>query len=462
LLAGGGIEAPARGKRAAGHRTGEDGLLTRTRVLLAAAGVAALLAGAGLTRAIAGPPDTRTISLRNIHTDETLTVEYMRRGQHVAEAMKQINWIMRDWRKDETTRIDPELIDLLWEVHSELGSKAPINIISAFRSRATNDMLRKTVGGQAAESRHILGQAADVQFPDIPLKQLRYSALIRERGGVGYYPTSGTPFVHIDTDRVRSWPRLPRHELALLFRNGTTKHLPTDGEPITPEDVKKARQGHAELAQEMAEYHALRQRPRDTTLVASAGTPRPQPAARAPQASSSVAMLAPPPPKLVSEPRPAERPSASDRRELAALASMAAMPQLVSGPTPAVRPRPVATTAMPPGATAAEPTLQLASLGGDSAQPGAAPAAEPRIDGRFDWGSAWLQAPAYDEEHPDEDSYRPFPITPFLTDNASPDNRSFTGGATESLDQVAGLLWDRQFDGEAAALAAVRTVATAR
>lgn len=431
-------------------------------MLLAAAGAAALLAGAALTRATAAPPDTRTISLRNIHTDETLTVEYMRRGRHVPEAMKQINWIMRDWRKDETTRMDPELIDLIWEVHNELGSKEAINIISAFRSRATNDMLRKTVGGQAAESRHISGQAADVQFPDVPLKQLRYSALIRERGGVGYYPTSGTPFVHIDTDRVRAWPRLPRHELALLFPSGRTQHVPTDGEPITPEDVKKARQSYAGLAQEMAEYHALRQRPHETTLVASAGAPRPQPAARAPQASS-VAMLAPPPPKLVSEPRPADRPSASDRRELAALATMASMPQLVSGPTPAVRPRPVATTAPPPGTPIAEPTLQLASLGGDSVQPGASPAAEPRIQGRFDWGSAWLQAPAYDEEHPDEDSYRPFPITPFLTDTASPDNRSFTAGTAppEPLSRIANLLWDGQFNGEAAALAAVRTVTTA-
>ena len=86
-----------------------------------------------------------------------------------------------------------------------------------FARAITNDMLRRTVGGQASESRHILGKAADVHFPDVPLKNLRYSALIRERGGVGYYPTSALPFVHVDTDRVRAWPRLPRYELALLF-----------------------------------------------------------------------------------------------------------------------------------------------------------------------------------------------------------------------------------------------------
>ena len=82
--------------------------------------------------------------------------------------------ILRDWRRNEATKMDPELIDLLWEVHSELGSAEPIHIISGYRSRGTNDLLRKTVGGQAKESRHILGKAADVHFPDVPVKALRY------------------------------------------------------------------------------------------------------------------------------------------------------------------------------------------------------------------------------------------------------------------------------------------------
>ena len=76
-------------------------------------------------------------------------------------------------------------------------------VISGYRSRDTNEMLRRTVGGQASQSRHILGKAADVHFPDVPLRMLRYSALIRERGGVGYYPTSD--FVHVDVGRVRTW-----------------------------------------------------------------------------------------------------------------------------------------------------------------------------------------------------------------------------------------------------------------
>ena len=173
----------------------------------------------------------RTISFYNIHNQETLVSTYKKDGKYLPAEMEKINWILRDWRRNEATRMDPELIDLLWEVHSELGSREPIHIISGYRSRGTNDMLRKSVGGQAKESRHILGKAADVHFPDVPVKNLRYSALIREKGGVGYYPTSAIPFVHMDIDRVRAWPRLPRAELALLFPRGSSQHVPADGVP---------------------------------------------------------------------------------------------------------------------------------------------------------------------------------------------------------------------------------------
>ena len=197
---------------------------------------AALAAGAtGITA-----DARRTISLYNIHTKETLTSTYKVNGKYVPAEMEKINWILRDWRKNEATTMDPQLIDLLWEVHSELGSRRADTHHLGLRSHGTNEMLRKTVGGQASQSRHILGKAADVHFPDVPVKNLRYSALIREKGGVGYYPTSAIPFVHMDIDRVRAWPRLPRAELALLFPSGRTQHVPADGVPITKDDVREA------------------------------------------------------------------------------------------------------------------------------------------------------------------------------------------------------------------------------
>jgi uncharacterized protein YcbK (DUF882 family) len=311
----------------------------------------------------------RTISFYNIHTQETLTVQYMKDGKHLAPAMEQINWILRDWRLDEKTTMDPDLIDLVWEIHNQLGSTEPIHIISGFRSHTTNEMLRRTVGGQASQSRHILGKAMDVYFPDVPLKTLRYSALIRERGGVGYYPTSAIPFVHIDTDRVRAWPRLPRTELALLFPSGHTQHVPDDGGNLTRADFVRAQASNPELAQEVAALHSDR-----VPLQLASLTPA-----------------------LRSAPRLAERPlaqgtmaSSADRARLAEL--LREEPQLLNPPAPASR-----NAAKPPAAEDAYLSTQ------DGAP------------------VTFAAAPAYDDEHPEELSYRPFAIAPLLTPTASPD-----------------------------------------
>ena len=338
----------------------------------------------------------RTISLYNIHTKETLTVQYMKDGKRIPKAMDQINWILRDFRKDEKTEMDPDLIDLLWEVHTELGSAEPINIISGYRSRETNEMLRKTVGGQASQSRHILGKAADVSFPDVPVKRLRYSALIRERGGVGYYPTSATPFVHMDTDRVRAWPRLPRTELALLFPSGRTQHVPDDGEPLTKDDVIKARAGNSALVAEVAAFNDLRTRAKASPF--------------------QVASLGPSLPQLLVPPRPAERPatldtrpSERDRATLAALVAEPDPPRLLQAPAPVNR-RETVRSQGEMQVSAADPIGDL--VNGNRFARSLSDSPKP----------TFVPATAFDEEHPEELSYRPFPIAPFLTATASGDD----------------------------------------
>jgi uncharacterized protein YcbK (DUF882 family) len=386
----------------------------------------------------------RTISLYNIHSKETLTIQYMKAGKHVPEAMEKVNWMLRDWRRDEATRMDPDLIDLMWEIHNELGSAEPIHIISGYRSKGTNEMLRRTVGGQASQSRHILGQAADVHFPDVPIKKLRYSALIRERGGVGYYPTSAIPFVHLDIDRVRAWPRLPRNELALLFPNGRTQHLPEDGEPISMDDVKRARAANTELAQQIAAYHQERTRPKSAVQVASLTPSLPQ-------------LLAPP--RLVERSAGlGTRPSDLERAKLAALA--ADPPRLLSEPKPASRKAPAA------GST----TSWAGELRVAAADPGADSKAMQRLREAVPVSQDVVPAPAYDEEHPEELSYRPFPIAPLLTLTASADDPALVrmvhpdlGKTLEFIDQglaaspmrlrvgprTAEAMWAQQSKGEA-------------
>ena len=121
----------------------------------------------GTQRLTAAFTDTRTISFYHIHTKETVSVTYKKDGKFIPDAMDKIDWVMRDWRKNEKTKMDPHTIDILWEMHTELGSHEPINIICGYRSRATNELLRRTVGGQASESQHITGKAVDVTFPDV-------------------------------------------------------------------------------------------------------------------------------------------------------------------------------------------------------------------------------------------------------------------------------------------------------
>lgn len=439
---------------------------------------------------VAAQAPNRTISLRNIHTNETVTVEYKRGAAYVPAAMVQINWVLRDWRKDEPTKMDHRLIDLLWEMHRELGSQMPINVISGYRSSATNAMLRRTVGGQASKSQHMLGKAADVQFPDVPIRQMRYAAMIRERGGVGYYPTSATPFVHVDTDRVRAWPRLPRLELALLFPNGRTQHQPAAGGPLTLADVREARAKSPELVQHVSAYHTLRGTPRPAVVVAKAPDPAPAPAAApapAPVASrpAVVAALAPPPPppapKLVVEPRLVDRPSRlaprpteEEREKLTQLATLAALPELVAAPRPATRqrgtdpvPAPARDAAPIPSVTGApSPPLALPRTGEPAAT---APILATIGDALSRLVSAigWTTAPEYDEDHPEEVSYRPFPIAPYLTETASPDDPALammvhpdmsrvlelidSDGAAPPMKlrpgaQVAELLWAQRFD----------------
>ncbi len=176
--------------------------------------------------------DTRTISLHHIHTDEDITITFKRDGRYDEAALEKLNWFLRDWRKGEATKMDPHLIDLVWEVQREAGNKAPIWVVCGYRSPATNAMLRHRSAGVARFSQHMLGRAMDFYIPGVPLDEIRAMGLRLARGGVGFYPTSGSPFVHMDTGSVRMWPRMSREQLVRVFPDGKTVQIPTDGKPL--------------------------------------------------------------------------------------------------------------------------------------------------------------------------------------------------------------------------------------
>jgi len=198
---------------------------------LGLAALALLLGSQGLQTAVANG-DTRTISLHHMHTGEDLTVTFKRNGRYDEEALKQVNHVLRDWRRDEETTMDPRLLDVVWEVYRDVDAKGPIQVVCGYRAPATNAMLRKRSSGVAQFSQHMLGHAMDFYIPGVPLEAQREAGLRLQRGGVGYYPSSGSPFIHLDVGSVRHWPRMSRAQLAKVFPDGRTVHVPTDGHPL--------------------------------------------------------------------------------------------------------------------------------------------------------------------------------------------------------------------------------------
>lgn len=147
--------------------------------------------------------DERRLAFYHTHTGKRLDVAYKRNGEYLPEALRNINAFLSDFRTGESTEMDPELIDLIFDLRQEFGGDGTYEVISAYRSPKTNEMLRGRSDGIAKNSQHLLGKAIDVRLTGVELTELRDTAIAMQRGGVGYY--ASPDFVHIDTGRVRRW-----------------------------------------------------------------------------------------------------------------------------------------------------------------------------------------------------------------------------------------------------------------
>jgi uncharacterized protein YcbK (DUF882 family) len=196
----------------------------RAAQCLGLAALALLSASNALQNAVANG-DTRSLTLRHSHRDDEITITFKRDGKYDENGLKQLNHFLRDWRNDKETNMDPHLFDVVWEVYREVGGKEPVHIVSAYRSPETNAMLRRHSTGVAQFSQHMLGRAMDFWIPGVPLEELRHAGLRLQRGGVGFYPSSGSPFVHLDTGSVRHWPRMAPDMLARVMSTAKATRL---------------------------------------------------------------------------------------------------------------------------------------------------------------------------------------------------------------------------------------------
>lgn len=143
------------------------------------------------------------LSFRNLHTGESFSGVYRVGNKYLPEAFTQINHVLRDFRTGEEYPIDPRTMDIVYMIQNKIGRKAPMEILSGYRSPKTNKMLRNASGGVAKNSLHMTGQAIDLRMSDYSTSRIRDIATNLRAGGVGYYPRSD--FVHIDTGKVRHW-----------------------------------------------------------------------------------------------------------------------------------------------------------------------------------------------------------------------------------------------------------------
>ncbi len=366
-------------KLRAGRQRSVAELLIRAGSRLSVATLFLLGANNALQNA-AAEGDTRTISFHHLHTGEDITVTYKRDGRYDEAALKKLDWFMRDWRRNEDVEMDPHLFDLLWEVEREVGAKAPIDVVCGYRSPQTNSMLRERSTGVAQFSEHTHGQAIDFYIPGVALEKIREVGLWLQRGGVGFYPTSGSPFVHLDTGSIRHWPRIARSTLQKIFPDGRTVHIPTDGKPMPGYKLAlREVESHGNVPSEMSletarqagaistadEEYATQITPKKATMVAGLfgkdedyATP-----ATGKPAPTVVASLTP------SNPAPAPRAAAVERPVMAAalrpvpLPIPATRPVTVAArqpvPLPAARPQIAVAAAQP----TPEETFVTASLG---------------------------------------------------------------------------------------------------
>ena len=175
-------------------------LLSRRRLIGAAAAAAAVGFVAPVPAVSFAP---RSVALYNIHTGEWLRTVYWADGHYIREAVRDINWILRDHHSDEIRPMDAGVLDVLGNLRDRLDTHDPFLVVCGYRSPTTNRSLYLHHEGVAKYSYHIKGMAVDLRSERRDLSQIRDAALSLRCGGVGYYPRSD--FVHVDCGPVRRW-----------------------------------------------------------------------------------------------------------------------------------------------------------------------------------------------------------------------------------------------------------------
>ncbi|MDN3565324.1 DUF882 domain-containing protein [Paeniroseomonas aquatica] len=180
---------------------GGETILPRRGLLGAALGLACT-AAAG---ARAQVPDTapRRLTIQRLQTGEVFDGPYWRDGRYDREALRQLDWVLRDPSMEEATPMDPRLFDVLATVARQMDASEGYQVISGYRAPETNAARARESRRVSRASLHMSGMAADVRLPGRDSLGLARLAAELQVGGVGLYRRDG--FVHLDCGPARRW-----------------------------------------------------------------------------------------------------------------------------------------------------------------------------------------------------------------------------------------------------------------
>jgi len=152
----------------------------------------------------------RTLSVIRPASGEKASVLYWKDGEVIDSAYQELCHLLRDVNGKAAIPIDPKLIETLWASQAfvaRYGLDRPLEILSGYRTPASNNRLIEQGVPAARQSLHMSGKAADVRIAGLTEEVLGGLVKSFRKGGVGFYYRSGPKggWIHTDTGLNRTW-----------------------------------------------------------------------------------------------------------------------------------------------------------------------------------------------------------------------------------------------------------------
>lgn len=150
------------------------------------------------------PASSAYLDVVNAHTNERVALQFAQDGRMGDRALRRLDWLFRDWRQGRDPEIDRRVYWGLAALSDQAriqGHSGQLTLLSGYRTRRTNNMLRTRGSGAASNSYHLRRRAADIRFDGIEPGQVAEWAEWMQIGGVGRYGN----FTHVDSGPIRGW-----------------------------------------------------------------------------------------------------------------------------------------------------------------------------------------------------------------------------------------------------------------